>query len=39
LKFSITVEEKKALEDVTNYDEVKAQIEEKLNSLKDTEQE
>ncbi len=36
LKFSITVEEKKALEDVTNYDEVKAQIEEKLKSLKDT---
>jgi DNA polymerase epsilon subunit 1 len=34
LRFSITVEEKKPLEDVTNYDEVKAQIEEKLNNLK-----
>jgi len=36
LRFSITVEEKKPLEDVTNYDEVKAQIEEKLNNLKKT---
>jgi DNA polymerase epsilon subunit 1 len=36
LKFCITVEEKKSLEDVTNYDEVKAQITSKLQSLKDT---
>ncbi|KAL9121719.1 MAG: hypothetical protein Q9187_001726, partial [Circinaria calcarea] len=36
LKFSITVEEKKSLDDVTNYEEVKAQIVEKLESLKKT---
>lgn len=36
LQFSIVVEEKKSLEDVTNYDEVKAQIVEKLESLKKT---
>jgi DNA polymerase epsilon subunit 1 len=36
LKFSITVEEKKSLDDVTNYEEVKAQISEKLLSLKQT---
>ncbi len=34
LKFCITVEEKKSLDDVTNYEEVKAQISEKLHSLK-----
>lgn len=34
LQFCITVEEKKSLEDVTNYDEVRSQIVEKLNSLK-----
>ncbi|KAL9103952.1 MAG: hypothetical protein Q9163_001058 [Psora crenata] len=36
LKFSITVEEKKSLDDVTNYDEVKADIVAKLGSLKAT---
>ncbi|EED20302.1 DNA polymerase epsilon, catalytic subunit A/POL2, putative [Talaromyces stipitatus ATCC 10500] len=36
LKFSIVVEEKKSLEDVTNYEEVKAQITEQLESLKTT---
>ncbi|KAG9780780.1 DUF1744-domain-containing protein, partial [Aureobasidium melanogenum] len=36
LKFCITVEEKKSLDDVTNYAEVRAQICEKLNSLKQT---
>ncbi|KAI9829581.1 MAG: DNA polymerase epsilon catalytic subunit [Sarea resinae] len=36
LHFSIVVEEKKSLEDVTNYEEVKAQISEKLLSLKET---
>ncbi|KAH8761488.1 hypothetical protein F5882DRAFT_477713 [Hyaloscypha sp. PMI_1271] len=36
LKFSITVEEKKSLDDVTNYDEVKQQIADRLNSLKAT---
>lgn len=36
LQFSIIVEEKKSLEDVTNYDEVKAQIVEKLENLKKT---
>ncbi|KAL8740732.1 MAG: hypothetical protein Q9190_006593, partial [Brigantiaea leucoxantha] len=36
LQFSIVVEEKKSLEDVVNYEEVKAQIEEKLQNLKDT---
>ena len=34
LKFSITVEEKKSLEDITNYDEIKHQIVEKLEALK-----
>jgi DNA polymerase epsilon subunit 1 len=36
LQFSIVVEEKKKMEDVTNYDEVKAQITEKLMQLKQT---
>ena len=36
LQFSILVEEKKALEDVTNYEEVKAEIVAKLESLKST---
>ncbi|KAL6820657.1 DUF1744 domain-containing protein [Trichoderma camerunense] len=36
LKFVITVEEKKSLDDVTNYDEVKQQIVSKLMSLKET---
>ncbi|OCL01676.1 DNA polymeras-like protein epsilon [Glonium stellatum] len=36
LKFSIVVEEKKAFEDVTNYEEVKEQIIEKLMQLKNT---
>ena len=36
LKFCIEVEEKKSVDDVTNYDEVKAQITEKLLSLKQT---
>ncbi|KAF2099988.1 DNA polymeras-like protein epsilon [Rhizodiscina lignyota] len=36
LMFSITVEEKKKMEDVENYDEVKAQIAEKLMQLKTT---
>jgi DNA polymerase epsilon subunit 1 len=36
LKFSITVEEKKSLDDVTNYDEVKKQITDRLISLKTT---
>ncbi len=36
LKFSIAVEEKKSLDDVTNYDEVKAQIVSKLESLRMT---
>ena len=36
LKFSIVVEEKKKLEDVVNYDEVKAHIIEKLQQLKTT---
>ncbi|KAH6721590.1 hypothetical protein BKA61DRAFT_700280 [Leptodontidium sp. MPI-SDFR-AT-0119] len=36
LKFSITVEEKKSLDDVTNYDEIKQQIADRLNSLKKT---
>ena len=35
LKFCISVEEKKSLDDVANYEEVKAQISEKLHSLKD----
>ena len=33
LQFSIVVEEKKSLDDVTNYDEVKAQVTEKLLNL------
>ncbi|KAL9109645.1 MAG: hypothetical protein Q9227_005682 [Pyrenula ochraceoflavens] len=36
LQFCITVEEKKRVEDVTNYDDVKAQITEKLLKLKST---
>jgi len=36
LRFSLVVEEKKCLEDVTNYEEVKAQIVSKLESLKRT---
>ncbi|KAK3076907.1 DNA polymerase epsilon catalytic subunit, partial [Coniosporium uncinatum] len=36
LKFTITVEEKKSMDDVTNYDEVKAQIVEKFMQLKET---
>ncbi|KAK8101026.1 DNA polymerase epsilon subunit 1 [Apiospora kogelbergensis] len=36
LKFSITVEEKKSLDDITNYEEVKAQIVERLMKLKET---
>ncbi|KEF59736.1 DNA polymerase epsilon catalytic subunit A [Exophiala aquamarina CBS 119918] len=36
LKFCITVEEKKSMDDVTNYDEVRTQIIEKLNNLKET---
>ncbi|KAH6682482.1 hypothetical protein B0J14DRAFT_498725 [Halenospora varia] len=36
LKFSIEVEEKKSLDDVVNYDEVKQQITDRLNSLKET---
>ena len=36
LQFSITVEEKKEMKDVENYDEVKAQIAEQLQQLKDT---
>lgn len=36
LKFSITVEEKKSLDDITNYDEVKQEITDRLISLKST---
>ncbi|GAM83279.1 hypothetical protein ANO11243_012650 [Dothideomycetidae sp. 11243] len=36
LAFSITVEEKKSLDDITNYDEVKAQIADRLMQLKTT---
>jgi DNA polymerase epsilon subunit 1 len=36
LQFCITVEEKKSLDDVTNYDEVRTQIVEKLVALKNT---
>ncbi|KAF2814826.1 DUF1744-domain-containing protein [Mytilinidion resinicola] len=36
LKFSIVVEEKKQVEDIVNYDEVKGQIIEKLLKLKNT---
>ncbi|RAL10858.1 DNA polymerase epsilon catalytic subunit POL2 [Aspergillus homomorphus CBS 101889] len=35
LKFSIEVEEKKSMDDITNYDEVKKQISEKLIGLKE----
>ncbi|OJJ99266.1 hypothetical protein ASPACDRAFT_1901862 [Aspergillus aculeatus ATCC 16872] len=35
LKFSIEVEEKKSLDDVTNYDEIKKQISDKLMGLKE----
>ncbi|RAK78740.1 DNA polymerase epsilon catalytic subunit POL2 [Aspergillus fijiensis CBS 313.89] len=35
LKFSIEVEEKKSMDDVTNYDEVKKQISNKLMGLKE----
>ena len=36
LEFSITVEEKKSMDDVTNYEEVKEQIAAKLRSLRET---
>ncbi|KMU90314.1 DNA polymerase epsilon catalytic subunit A [Coccidioides immitis H538.4] len=36
LTFSITVEEKKSLDDITNYDDVKAQISDRLMNLKNT---
>jgi DNA polymerase epsilon subunit 1 len=36
LKFSIEVEEKKKMEDITNYDEIKAEIVDKLMQLKNT---
>jgi DNA polymerase epsilon subunit 1 len=36
LTFSITVEEKKSMDDVTNYDEVREQIIAKLTNLKET---
>lgn len=36
LKFSIEVEEKKSLDDITNYEEVKGQIVERLVNLKET---
>ena len=36
LQFSITVEEKKSMEDITNYDEIKAEIIAKLDNLKAT---
>ncbi|KAL9639324.1 MAG: hypothetical protein Q9204_001158 [Flavoplaca sp. TL-2023a] len=36
LQFSIVVEEKKSLDDIVNYDEVKMQIVERLNNLKST---
>ncbi|KAI4151633.1 MAG: hypothetical protein LQ340_003390 [Diploschistes diacapsis] len=36
LRFSITVEEKKSMEDITNYEEVKNQIVQKLEDLKKT---
>lgn len=36
LKFSIEVEEKKSLEDVANYEEVREQIAERLRNLKET---
>ena len=36
LRFSIVVEEKKSLDDITNYEEVRAQIVKKLEDLKTT---
>ncbi|KAK0725137.1 DNA polymerase epsilon [Lasiosphaeris hirsuta] len=36
LEFSITVEEKKSMDDIANYDEIKKQIAAKLASLKET---
>ncbi|KAK5661819.1 hypothetical protein OQA88_9921 [Cercophora sp. LCS_1] len=36
LTFSITVEEKKSMDDVTNYEEIKEQIAAKLRNLKET---
>ncbi|KAK0701351.1 hypothetical protein B0T21DRAFT_115811, partial [Apiosordaria backusii] len=36
LKFSITVEEKKSMDDITNYEEVRQQIVAKLMNLKET---
>lgn len=36
LKFSITVEEKKSLDDITDYEEVKAKVIEKLRNIKET---
>ena len=36
LRFSITVEEKKSIDDIVNYDEIKEQIADRLNSLKET---
>lgn len=36
LKFSITVEEKKSMEDIANYEEVKEQIAAKLRDLRET---
>ncbi|KAI4127234.1 MAG: hypothetical protein LQ338_003310 [Usnochroma carphineum] len=36
LRFSIVVEERKSFGDIVNYDEVKAQIVERLNNLKST---
>ncbi|KAK5135159.1 DNA polymerase epsilon catalytic subunit [Meristemomyces frigidus] len=36
LTFSIVVEEKKKMEDITNYDEIKAQIADRLRQLKET---
>ncbi|CEP06775.1 hypothetical protein [Parasitella parasitica] len=35
LKFTIQVEEKKSLQDIVNYDEVKAEIQQKLEELRD----
>ncbi|KAK2064391.1 DNA polymerase family B [Colletotrichum caudatum] len=36
LKFSITVEEKKSMDDIENYDEVREQIASRLRALKET---
>lgn len=36
LRFSIEVEEKKSLDDITNYDEIKAEVVTKLDSLEET---